>query len=1123
MAIVLASAVPATAASPAVISGSVTSQNGVPVPDVAVTTADPGTTGPRHGPAFTGPDGRFTLVAETGDFDVRFDPPTGSGLSPVVQSGVQVNGDLTINVQLVNAPTTPPTHRFSGTVTTHEGGALQNLRVSLGGTMSNANVGGPGGFAVDVAPGRSSSLAGTSGLASLIAEGVPRYPHGATISAGPDAPEFDLTAQDVTQNLRMPATTTISLTVLDAAGNPVSGGKPVSASGSSSPGTGFAFVPEAAAAYRFDSTESASATDAGGTAQLMAFEDVTFPPGGICVRTVPGFVDTFCNTTPVNTDNGPVSITLRQPAPPTHTLSGVVRTAAGDPVPRISLNLGSSFTTSLSDGRFSFVKSPGRYDFGVGGGSYGSGPLTVPGLPSFFSFSGPSDTIDLSTSDVTTDVRLPSTVTVTVHVTDAAGAPAANVPVDFIGTLAAHSLLGAGYPDYRANQSSEVTNPRTDASGIVRFTVFRGTELPGGTGICARFPVSPSTVCGPATLTADNDISLALTQRPPTPTYTVSGTVRDSAGNAVPRVSVAHGGSARTDTTGVYRITTDPGTYPFQVGGGSINGPLGVAGLPGYFHFEHQAIPLTGNVVRDIQLPATATATITLKDPSGNGVPNARVTVNGGFPGQVSLFPGEPASFTGATSDDGQTDAQGTFNTRTFRGVTFAPGQICVLLGTFDECNTTAVDTSAGDLTFVFQQQPPVPAVVTGLSVPSPTNTAPVLTWQTSATATSYDVHRDGVLIGNTTQAGFTDGTAADGPHSYTVAARNGAGAGPSTAPVTTVLDRVRPIVTGTPDRQPVAGWYTAPVTIAWQSDDPTPSSGTPSVPAPSFVQVEGRDQAVTSAQSCDPAANCATGEHRVSIDRTPPALQTPTWSTNPVAVGATTTIVVPATDTLSGVDRGEYFVGADPGVGNATPLTATLTATLGTGLTAGVHDIGVRARDIAGNWSPTTTTMLVIVDPAGAGVTGKNKKDLVPSLAAGDTLPGLVQQGQADSADYGFTVDYRDGALDSRSDFHLTYATGARCSTPNPVNCHLLTVTATSFDWLVIDQGSRATFQGTASVTVDGATTTNRFSVEGTDGDRLSPAQADQLVMTVYAADGSTVLYRASGAMPKGNSVRIR
>lgn len=1124
MALVLASAMPSAAASPAVVSGIVTSQNGVPVPDVSVTALDPGTTSVRSGPAFTGPDGRFTLAAETGVFDFRFEPTSGSGLTPVVQRDVQVLGDLTINVQLVAAPTTPETHRFSGVVTTHEGLAVQNLRVSLGGVMSNANVGVPGGFGVNVPVGSYQNLSATSGLFALMVSGVPGYPYGAMISAGPNAPTFDLTAQDVTQNLRMPPTTTLDVTVLDTAGNPV-GGKPVGATGASSPGTSFSFVVDAPPAYRLDSTGSETTTQANGLARLQAFTGVTYPAGSICVRAVPGFVDTFCNTSVVTTDNGPVSVTLTQPTPPSHTFSGTVRTATGASVPHIVVSAGTGSAITLADGRFAITRSPAKYGLTVRGGSRGTGPLKVPGLPEFFTFSGPSDAIDLTTSDLVADLHLPPTVTVTVQVTDATGTPAANIPVDFTGTLSGHALLGLGH---QAVQSGETSGLRTDSTGTVRFTVFRGTELAAGNGICARFPVSPSQVCNGPKITASDDTSLTLTQQPPTPTYTLSGTVRDAAGVAVPNANVVYGASVQTNSGGSFSITKDPGTYSLSVNGGGAMGPLGVPGLPGFFRFQHPGIPLTGDMTKEVRLPATTSATVTVKDVQGAGIPGARVSMRGRFSAGFPLLTGEPLTFSGESTADEQTNAQGTFSTTTFRGLTFAPGQICVTLATFNECNTTALDTNAGALTIVFQQQPPVPAIVTGLTAVSPTNIAPALSWRAATNATHYVVYRDGVLLGTTTETAFTDITAADGTHAYTVAAANSAGTGPASAAITVVLDRATPIVTGAPDRQPVSGWYNAPVTITWSSTDPAPSSGTPSVPAATLVQVEGRDQLVSSPKSCDPVANCATGEHRVSIDRTPPAVSTPVWSTNPVVTGAGSTLTAPVTDTLSGVDGGEYFVGTDPGVGNAIPLPYTggiLAAAFGAGLAAGVHDIGVRARDVAGNWSATTTTMLVIVDPAGAGVTGKNKKDLVPSLAAGDVLPGLTQQGQTDSADYGFTVDYRNGALDPRNDFHLTYATGARCSTPNPVNCHRLTVTANSFDWHVIDQDndSRATFKGVATVTVDGDTTTNVFTVEAIDGDRLSPAADDHLVVTIYATGGNVVLYRASGSLGDKNSVRVR
>src|SRR5262249_34271396 len=163
---------------------------------------------------------------------------------------------------------------------------------------------------------------------------------------------------------------------------------------------------------------------------------------------------------------------------------------------------------------------------------------------------------------------------------------------------------------------------------------------------------------------------------------------------------------------------------------------------------------------------------------------------------------------------------------------------------------------------------------------------------------------------------------------------------------------------------------------------------------------------------------------------------------------GQATTLTAPVNDSLSGVVAGEYFLDTDHGAGNNTPMTISggnLVATSGTSLTAGVYHVGIRAQDAAGNWSPLTYTMLVIYHPAiRVGVAGKNKKDLVPSLAGGDVLPGLINSTQTDPVDYGFTVDYTNGSLDPHDDFILTYQTGTQCNSPHPQNCHSFIVSAT-------------------------------------------------------------------------------
>jgi hypothetical protein len=268
-------------------------------------------------------------------------------------------------------------------------------------------------------------------------------------------------------------------------------------------------------------------------------------------------------------------------------------------------------------------------------------------------------------------------------------------------------------------------------------------------------------------------------------------------------------------------------------------------------------------------------------------------------------------------------------------------------------------------------------------------------------------------------------------------------------------------------------------------------------------------------------------------VDRTAPVLGTPAWSANPKPLTSASTLTVATTDNLSGVVAAEYYIDADPGEGNAIAMSVSagnLSATLGTALGVGVYQIGIRARDGAGNWSATTTTMLVVFDPnIAVGMTGKNKKDLVPSLANGDVLPGLTSTTQDDAADYGFTVDYAGGVLDAHNDFMFTYNTGIQCNSPHGQNCHSFALSAVSFDWMIIDQtnNSRGRFQGFATVTIDGATTTNPFTVQGIDGDRLTPAASDQFTLKVYAPGSNPAtaspLYQVSGTLASGNSVRVR
>lgn len=107
------------------------------------------------------------------------------------------------------------------------------------------------------------------------------------------------------------------------------------------------------------------------------------------------------------------------------------------------------------------------------------------------------------------------------------------------------------------------------------------------------------------------------------------------------------------------------------------------------------------------------------------------------------------------------------------------------------------------------------------------------------------------------------------------------------------------PVVIGVPDRAPNdAGWFNAPVTIDWQATD---LSGPATDPPATVASTDGANVTYTSALSCDPSFNCATGSVSLSIDTIAPALA-PTLSATTILLHGTVTATPHASDDTSGV-----------------------------------------------------------------------------------------------------------------------------------------------------------------------------------------------------------------------------
>jgi hypothetical protein len=108
--------------------------------------------------------------------------------------------------------------------------------------------------------------------------------------------------------------------------------------------------------------------------------------------------------------------------------------------------------------------------------------------------------------------------------------------------------------------------------------------------------------------------------------------------------------------------------------------------------------------------------------------------------------------------------------------------------------------------------------------------------------------------------------------------------------------------------------------------------------------------------------------------------------------LGTATKLTANVIDPTSGVARVEWFVGTDPGLGLATPATVsagTISVTLGATLSVGSYTIAVRALDVAGNWSPVTTTSLTVV-PIGLSVSASANRSS-PTDLTGTSVSGNV------------------------------------------------------------------------------------------------------------------------------------
>ncbi len=307
-------------------------------------------------------------------------------------------------------------------------------------------------------------------------------------------------------------------------------------------------------------------------------------------------------------------------------------------------------------------------------------------------------------------------------------------------------------------------------------------------------------------------------------------------------------------------------------------------------------------------------------------------------------------------------------NAGTFGGTLTVPAaianeQIKVVVQAVDGAGNVAWAANKGP-GFSPLPPPPPPPVVT-------LNPAPAASgWSTSApqvsvtggSGTTFTVSVDRQppepYTGPFVPTGLTDGQ-----HVVEVIGSNG-----GTATLTLRIDHTPPTIgaTITPAAN-AAGWHNTTATATFTCSDTV--SGIASCPQPTSTGFDEGSALVLSGTATDLAGLTASTSSTVKVDRTAPAAPAVTVDPNTRSIGDSSAITATSSDALSGLAGGEWWVGADPGVGNGNPLTlaaGSLTGTIPSGLTAGSYDVSARAVDLAGNWGPVTVAPLAVSNPAG-------------------------------------------------------------------------------------------------------------------------------------------------------------
>lgn len=232
------------------------------------------------------------------------------------------------------------------------------------------------------------------------------------------------------------------------------------------------------------------------------------------------------------------------------------------------------------------------------------------------------------------------------------------------------------------------------------------------------------------------------------------------------------------------------------------------------------------------------------------------------------------------------------------------------------------------------------------------------------------------------------------------------------------------------------------------------------------------------------------------STDARPPTVTEPSFSANPRFQSQATEVLATAADELSGIGGGELFIGTDPGEGQGTSMVvtgSTLEGEIGT-LPTGEHEVSVRARDKAGNWSEVeSATLTVQDDPPGGGGGGGGGPAPTPVITPVPTTEPSAEPTPAPAPSPSVSQDPEGEPLPASECDPATESCGT-----------------TGSDQATVEEGTVITGAGADTIDVHATEATEEINVDTGAGDdeiNIDVDSAAEGTMTIDTGEGDDVV----------------